>query len=74
MRNFSQIIYPVQNQKSNQKSLLAASSYVYIKLGGIAAEMVLFGIENAVDEIAEFVTDDYVSTFHLDILSTIKGL
>lgn len=38
-----------------------ASRYVYIKLGGIAAEMVLFGIENAVDEIAEFIADDYMA-------------
>lgn len=38
-----------------------ASRYIYIKLGGIAAEMVLFGIENAVDEIAESVADDYVT-------------
>ena len=38
-----------------------ASRYLYIKLGGIAAEMVLFGIENAVDEIAEFIADDYAS-------------
>lgn len=34
------------------------SRYAYIKLGGIASEMILFGIEKDAEAIAEFVTND----------------
>lgn len=38
-----------------------ASRYIYIKLGGIASEMVLLGIENEAEEIADFVSNDFLS-------------
>ena len=34
------------------------SRHVYIKLGGIASEMILFGIENDAEAIADFITND----------------
>ena len=38
-----------------------ASRYVYIKLGGIAAEIIMFNLHPAVDLIADFVTTDFYS-------------
>ena len=38
-----------------------ASRYVYIKLGGVAAEMVLLGIENEAEEIADFIANDFLA-------------
>ena len=35
------------------------SRYTYIKLGGIASEMVMFGIENDAEAIADFVSNDF---------------
>jgi len=38
-----------------------ASRLAYIKLGGIASEMIMFGIEGDAEAIADFITNDFFS-------------
>lgn len=47
--------------KISEMTIEDASRYTYIKLGGIAAEMVLFGIGAHAVEIAEWTASDYLA-------------
>ena len=50
--------------KAKNLSREEASRWIYVKLGGIAAEMLTMGLEADADEIARWVASDYLDNSH----------